>query len=642
MNSPLIKSELAKMALRHVPALIRNDLLADPSFLEEHGFGDATVLSFDEFGVSLKRSDLFKAVRIAMSNSNVAAEVVDLDGQIWQVKNVNSAGELPKLEVSRDDRGFILPDLAALSPNAKIRLHYLDEMSADVNLPVASREIWQSILTDRGLKDNEVDLFFNDLRDTPIEVARAIRNEIADKHIDISTLIPSSRRYYERLVGVYDSSTDAREYAAKICPTFFGQLSSWHPREGFLLSLLLASHSSMSDQIDVSQLSGKEFIDALTFLEESGDRISQLGAIEVGLHAVLLLPEIKPHLIGLIQLIFDDKVDEPNSGFKLLTALFFLVDGELSRTRLFSGEPPFYRRLVALSQAALIQRQLVNSNIDIANFCDWATSKGNGQFFVQTLVDMRLEPRWNPDYSVAMQIKADFVGRLMNATRMFRQETDESELSDLILAKVMSSFNSQGDLVRPYLPGPLEGNIGSISAIPPEIVESIQEQLSEEEMSPASFIALVNSALLFRVDADQAELAARALKLGSHRLKNIADRAQLIVILNGLAIVAAVSRSRLLADELRILARRYRYDSQFPLSIEEVIRICLMSSACIIDLIEWRDYVGDWITELAFGDLRDKEGEILAAYLHYLLQIVPELWVSCGRADAALQAYNYI
>lgn len=641
MNSSHIKSKLAKMALRHVPVLIRKDLLADPSFLEEYGFGDETVLSFGEFGVSLKRSDLFNAVRVAISNSTVT-EVADLEGQIWKVKNINSAGELPELEVSKGDGGFILPDLSALSPDTKIRLRYLDEMSADVNLPTASTEMWQKILLERSLKDYEVDLFFNDFRDTPIEVARSIRAKIENKHIDIFTLVPSSRRYYERLVGVYDGSADAREYATKICRTLFGQLSSWHQREGLLLSLLLASHASVSDQIDVSQLSGKEFIAALTFLEKSGDRISQLGAVEVGLRAFLLLPEIKPHLIRLIQLIFDDKVDDPNSGFRFLSALFVLVDGELSRTRLFSEAPPFYRRLVALSHAALIQSQLINSNIDTANFCEWVISKDSGQFFVQTLVDMRLEPRWNPDYSVAMQLKADFIGRLVKAAKILGHETDETELSGLIFANVMSSFDSQGDLVRLYLPGPLEGNIASISAIPPEIVESIREQLAKEEMSPASFIALVNSVLLFRVDANQAELAARALKFGSHRLKNIVDRPQLTATLNGLAIVAAVSRSRLLADELRILARRYRYDSQFPLSVEEVIRICLMSSASVVDLIEWRDYVGDWITELAFGDFRDKEGEILAAYLHYLFQIVPELWVSCGRADAALQAYNSI
>ena len=58
------------------------------------------------------------------------------------------------------------------------------------------------------------------------------------------------------------------------------------------------------------------------------------------------------------------------SGFKFLSALFCLVDGTLSRTRLLSAEPPFYRRLAALSQAALIQRQLVNIDIDIDLFSE--------------------------------------------------------------------------------------------------------------------------------------------------------------------------------------------------------------------------------------------------------------------------------
>jgi len=639
MNSLHVKSELAKMALKRMPTLMRNDLLADPNFLEEHGFGEAAILSFDELGITLKRSDLFNAIRFVMLNST-STEVPDLEGQKWQVNNVNSVGGLPKLEVSRGDRRFILPDLSVLSPNAEVRLRYLEDMCADVNIPLASREKWQNILIERELHDYEVDLLFNDFRDTPIEVMRSIRNEIVNKHIDISTLIPSSRRYYERLVGIYDGSADIREYAVKVCRTLFGQLSSWNAREGFLLSLLLSAHSSVSDQVDFSQLSGEDFIDILTFLEKSGDRISQLCAIEVGLRAVPYMPEIKPRLLRLIELIFIDNVNEPTSDFNLISTLFVLVDGELSRTRLFSDEPPFYRRLVALSQVALIHRQLSNSEIDIADFCDWITSKGSGQFFVQTLVDMRLEPRWNPDYSVAAQIKADFIGRLMNVARLFRQETGENEISDLIMTKLISSFDSKVDLIRPYMPGPLEGNIGSIVAMPDEIVESIQKQLGEEETSPASFIALINSALLFSVDVKQAELAAKTLKLGSHRLRNIEDASQIMVVLNGLAIVAAVSRSRLLADELRILVRRYRYDSQFRLSIEEAIRICLMSSASFVDLIEWRNYVGDWITELAFGDLRDMEGEKFATYLHYLLQIVPGLWVTCGRADAALQAYN--
>ena len=176
--------------------------------------------------------------------------------------------------------------------------------------------------------------------------------------------------------------------------------------------------------------------------------------------------------------------------------------------------------------------------------------------------------------------------------------------------------------------------------MPAEISGIIKAQLGAEEVGPSSFIALVNSALIFRVGSDQAELAANALKLGSYRLINVEDKSQLFAILNGLATVAAVDRSRALADELRILVRRYRRDAQYAVSIEEAMRICLVAASSRADLKDWRDFAGDWLTELAFGDLEGNDGELLHSHLQCLCHAVPELWVSCGRADAALMAYN--
>ena len=130
------------------------------------------------------------------------------------------------------------------------------------------------------------------------------------------------------------------------------------------------------------------------------------------------------------------------------------------------------------------------------------------------------------------------------------------------------------------------------------------------------------------------------MKLGSYRLANVEEKSQLLAILNGLATVAAVSRSSALADELRILVRRYRRDAQYVLSIEEAAKICLVAAASHADLSDWREFAGAWLTELAFGDLKGADGEVLHSNLQCLCQVVPELWVSCGRADAALKAYN--
>ena len=192
-------------------------------------------------------------------------------------------------------------------------------------------------------------------------------------------------------------------------------------RHGFLFSLLLSSHASLTSETLVDQLEDDDLIRAFDFLDKHGDRISQLGAIEVGLRILPSRPEIEPVLRRLVGHIRDDDVDRPMSGFKLLSALFLLVDGELSRTRIFAAEPPFYRRLASLSQAALIHRQLVNTAVDFDMFSEWAFGHRTAQFYLQSLADMRMEPRWTPALATAPQMKADFFGRIMIAANTYEQ-----------------------------------------------------------------------------------------------------------------------------------------------------------------------------------------------------------------------------
>ncbi len=638
-DKPYDRSALVRVALGLISPLIRATLVEDADFRKEYGFKTNAVISFGDSSLSFQRSGLFNAVRKILSDAS-EIKVADKDGHRWKLKNVSPDGELPRLSLSRGKRRLILPEFAAFSPNSAMRLRSLHEAAADVNLSSSVQGAWHNILLERSLDDEEADVFFNEFRDTPIQKARSIRSEIMAGESSISSLVPASRKYYERLIGAYDGSASIRDYAAAVGRTLFDQLIAWRSYDGLLFCLFLSSHFSLTAEINVDQLSSDELVRAFDFLDKHGDRISQLGAIEVGLRVLHAKPEIKPILIRLVEQIRDDDVDEQTSGFKLLSALFILVDGELSRSRLLAEEPPFYRRLAALAQAALINRELLNLAIDIDQFCEWALNSRLQQFYLQSLADMRLEPRWDPDFVSASQMKADFFGRIMIAAKNYEQNIKGSELMGLILDANSESLLSLGKFPYPYLPGPLEGAEDSPILLPAEMKETIDRQLGAEKVGPASFIALVNSALIFRVGADQAGLAAKALKVGSYRLANIESRPQLIAILNGLATVAAITRSSALADELRILARRYRRDPQYALSIREAIKICLVAAASCTDLNGWRNVAGDWLTELAFGDLGDNDGEALHSDMRYLCQAVPELWVSCGRADAALMAYN--
>ena len=638
-NSLYVRSSVAQAALEHMPPVIRQTLIEQRDFCEEYGLKADAVIAFGNTGISVQRSELFEAIRAVLADRSEVA-VTDTDGRDWKVFSEGGEGEQPRLLISSNDQRLNLPDFTALSPDSATRLRSLEEAASDVNLPTNATAAWRAILSKRSLEDDEVDQFHSEFRDTPVHIARSIRAEIQKGESSASSLVPSSRRYFTRLVGEYDGSSSIRDYAVGAGQNFMEGVASWRPYDGFLSSLFLSTHSALTAEVGVERLVDKDIVRAFEFLVERGDRLSQLGAVEVGLRILPERPEIEASLVRLVEQIRDDDVDGSMSGFKLFSALFILVDGELSRTRLFADCPPFYRRLASLAQAALIQRETVAAPIEIDSFCEWALNVRGEQFYLQSLADMRLEPRWKPDFSEASQMKADFLGRLMIAGKNYEKNIGSSELQALLVGSEIGSLHSQIEFPRPYFPGPLEGQETSPNPLPDELMEAVEAQLKANEVGPSSFIALVNSALIFRVDQSQVEMAAEALKIGRHRLANIEDRSQLLAILNGLATVSAVSRGKALADELRLLVRRYRRDTQYALSLDEAFRICLVASASRSDLKDWRESVGDWLTELAFEDFQGKEGEALYSHLQCLCHVVPELWVSCGRADAALAVYN--
>ncbi len=636
-NSLFARAALAQAAMEYVPPLIRRTLLDETSFNEEFGFKTEAVISLGISGVAIQQTVLFDAVRSVLAGAE-NAEIVDEADRAWQLTNEAEEGALPVLALNANGERLMLPDFAVLSGEVDMRIRSLEQAAVDVNLPIDAKERWIEVLTERALEDDEIDTFHRDICNTPVHVKRAIRSEIDAGQSTISSLVPSSRDYYSRLVGTYDGCASSKEYAAGSGQAFLNSLSEWQPYEGFLFSLFLASHSTLTAEICIDHLGNDDLIRAFEFVEAHGDMLSRLGAFEVGLRILPQRPEVEPFLLQLVHRIRDDNLAGEQSDFKLFSALFVLVDGELSRTRLMSDTPPFYRRLASLAHAALMHRLIVQSGIEYKSFYEWAFSARFEHYYMQSLADMRTEPRWNPDLVDASQIKEDFFGRLMIAGNNYFGNMGDGELRETILGNGEQSLAKLSSFFRPYFPGPLEGSEESPNPLPEELARAIDEQLNTDDVDASSFIALVNSAIIFKITSGHADLAAKALRLGNYTLSKLEDKSQLVGILNGLATVAAASRSPALADELRILVRRYLRDPQYKFSIEEAMRVCLVASSSHQDLIDWRDFAGQWLTELASSQMEKNEAEDFCSRLTALLHSTPELWVSCSRADAALRA----
>jgi len=630
---------MAAMALNFVPPIIRESLLEDNSFQTKIDFKLDTKVAFDENDIVFQRSVLYDSVRNVFTASG-PIELNDLEKRLWTITLNEGENGYPTLLRLSDQKRLVLKDLSVLSKDVSLRIRLLEEYVSSVNLPNESYGKWRGILEDRVFADDEFDNFQSDISETPAHQERAIRSQLLSGRGSISSLVPNSLRYYERLVGVFDGCASIQEYAAKEGREFFSQLSEWKPYEGFLFSLLLSSHSSLTAEIDTDKLSKEELEKAFEHLIKYGDPLSRLGAFEVGLRILPEKPEVEPFLFPLFKKIRGDEAEESANEFKLFSALFVLVDGELSRTRLLVDKPPFYRRLASLTHASLIQRQLVQSGINYEHFTEWALKNRIEQFFMQSFADMRSEPRWNPHMTDSVQFHADFIGRIIIAGNAYQANLSDRELQHSIIGEGAKRLVGHCGL-RPFYPGPLEGTDNGSNVLPDELSQIIVKQLDSDEIDAASFVVLVNSARIYSVPVDHVDLAVNALRLANYRLANLQDKNTLLAVLEGLATVAAIYRNQELSDQLHILVRRYRHDSQFPLTVDEAFGVLIVAAAARKDLLEWRGFVGEFLNDLAFSKLNEHEGERLHSHLSLLLHCVPELWVSCAKADAALKAWLY-
>jgi len=170
----------------------------------------------------------------------------------------------------------------------------------------------------------------------------------------------------------------------------------------------------------------------------------------------------------------------------------------------------------------------------------------------------------------------------------------------------------------------------------------MRTDLSGSVITASSFSALVNSSLLFRIPADLADAAADAIAGAEYRLDCGGDVKLLVVILFGLATVAAVTRNHKLTESLFTVLRKYRRFYPDELGIEDAFRIGMIASASRVELSDWCQWVGSCMTDFAFQPIAKDEASRLHSDLIYLCHLVPELWATCGQAEAALRSVLHI
>lgn len=620
-NSSSVHAYMASHVINLFPSLVRVELLSDSELLEELGVATDAIVSFGDKDIAFSRIALFKAIRSAFDNIEEEFGLEDVNSSLWSLRNL--PGDRPTFSLTKGGVRILNDSFWPLCCDVGKRLRILEAEAKCGCLSSEELEHWRSILSAPTVSDDDVSDLLVDLDYSPTHIEAFLRLELKGQSNKVSALAPDDIRYYERLVGKYCGSKNIDEYCNDELKRYFDNRIE---NAGCDRDFLICIHRSISEVVSNSLVDVDSYQAIANRAIETCHPILLISCLEVG---VLNFTDSS---VQILKKIFE-RISSAKTldNLRLFCAMAVFVDGELARLQIFRGKPPFYRRLASLAQSALIVKVALEEGVAFDKVEQWAVQQRGLYFFCQSFVDLREEPRWLPTYLTTEQFINELYGRVNNVC----QEVDKCDIVEYLQTELLSGARLN---MHSFLPGPLEGN--STPAVVPDEISNLLGEHIKSEASFESYRVLMNSAPFWKIDDEYLERAASLLENAQHKLAAVNDKDSVYQVLNGLAKVSCMARSKRLATSVLVLSRIYRDYIDVDSEPENYLAIGIVAGAAFEDKSGWSEYIGRWCTELAYLPISEEAIEKVELMLERLCILEPYLYYTCSKALDILRMLN--
>lgn len=612
-NSESMRAYMASHVINLFPSLVRAELLSDSKLLEELALATDATVSFGDKDVAFSRSALFKAIRSAFENIEEEFFLEDIKDNPWSLRH--HPGERPAFSLTKGDLQIFNESFWPLCADVDRRLSLFETEAKGKSLSKDELHRWWAVLSTPTISDDDVSDLLLDLEHSPSHIEALLRQEFQGPSNKVSTLVPDNIRYYERLVGKCCGSKTIDEYCKVELKQYFDNRIENKVGGN---DLLICIHKSISVIFSNGLVDEVQYHTIANQAIETCHPILLISCLEVG------ILKFKDSSAAIIKKLFECISSEKTlENLRLFCSMAVFVDGELARLQIFKGKPPFYRRLASYAQSALIVKVGLDEGVAFDKVEQWASQKRGLYFFCQNFVDLIEEPRWLPNYLTAEQ----FINELYGRVNVACQEVDKCQVVEYLQKELLSGSRLN---LHSFLPGPLEGN--STPAVVPDDISNLLAKHIDSEATLESFRVLMNSAPFWNIDDDYLERAVSLLESAQHKLAAVNDKDSVYQVLNGLAQVACMTRSRKLAGSVTILSRLYRDYIDVDSQPENYLAIGLVAGAAFEDKEGWAEYIGQWCTELAYLPIGEDAIERIEVMLERLCILEPYLYYTCSKA----------
>jgi hypothetical protein len=600
-------------ALNIFPPSIEEKILSNSKFCSDHSIATDTLISIGNSKILFSRSKLFETIREVFLTS-LTLDLKDMSGTTYSISKVPDSMATISIEALDLNININIKVFWPIVSNTELRKLIFESEAKRRNISKSDYEKWQSIISSEKVSDENVSDIIADLELTPLCNEELLKSELKHQRNELRSLVPDNILYYERFVGLYDSSNNIYEYSNNELNLYLASRINADVR---YLDLLLCSHLAISENIGKGIVDGAQFSILVEIALQKKDPLALIGCFEIGIKYFLDSNRLE------LNKIFDCMCDsEINKSLTLLSSMTMFIDGELARLKIFKDKPAFYRRLASITQASLATKAALEQGNEFTDIEQWAMEERGSWFYCQTFIDLREEPRWLPGYLNPDQLKSELFGRIYNVCK----NSQESDFCSSFLQKLDSKSLLQANA---FLPGPLEGNVEAV-----EVPDFMSEKLNCNTNDPASleaFTILITTAQFWKIDERYVDNAVMLLENAQHQLKETNDKDSIYQTLNGLAKVAGLVRSKKLASSVMILSRIYRDYLNVNAEPANIMGIGLAASSAYQDKNEWADYIGQWFNELAYLPLESNAVSFLKHWIEQFCILEPYLYYTCGR-----------
>lgn len=619
--------QAASSIFARLPEFLQLEMLSDTAFQDVVGYTFETRVEIAD--ATFVRGEFVDAARRLYAVPDRALTIADEQGRAWSLKTDSADPHWPLL-FERDGAALRLRGLPGIHSDPSVRIAMLDALLREKSIAGSALADWRDRLARDAIAPDDIEALEKDFAALPPLVAEAIGGSFETGSAAISLLVPESRAYWEHLAGNGDAPTLAALIKQGPGPAawFAGD-----PIERACWALLLASHPSVLSERDLG-LDAEQWRVLGEWALAQGDVLALAGFIELALPRAADDPTLETLVLAVAAKI--EALDPADEGgaLHLFSSLAMFVEGELSRAGTVSDWPAWRRRMAAMAHAALLARG-TQGEIDTARLSRFCLDQRGWRYVLQTLVDMRDEPRWRGDYMAASQLRHELLGRIFNAASAMPPERLTPGLEAALLAP-QDSLRARIAVPMALLPGPLEGAINDDLQSPPtEILTALDAELEEETIGIGLVRQLINLEGLMRLPADICARAAQRIRAAGARLLSTLSPGEVHMHLLGLANLAASHRLPELADTVQELARLHR--ARAPMDVGEEMQLALHAAAAHADHAAWAEFLGNWVRDLTYRTDDRGESERLLGWLDGLCEVDPKLRTRTGQARAVVR-----